>query len=160
MTFPTQCDLCEKELKTEKELKLHMRTHSYKRSEYKCEECDFCGENELTMEVHIGKHHSEKFECGLCGFVANDLESLETHLFTCEIFICVKCRDDNCEIRLKNLPDMKEHRLDGKHYIVNDNYYKVIHGKQDRANKDEIQVKTHYKEDLIPPKQKKKDNPK
>ena len=159
--FPIQCDFCEKELKTENEFKLHMKTHSYKRAEYKCQDCEFCGENELTMEVHLGKQHSDKFECGLCGFVTNNLEHLDIHLFTCEIYICLKCREgDNesepTEIRLKSLPDMKKHLLDGEHFIVNDNYYKVIHAKQDRGNKEEIQVKTYVKEDLIPNKKQKK----
>ena len=51
-------------------------THSQKRAEFKCEECEFCGESELTIEVHLGKNHGEIFECGLCGFVAKDLENL------------------------------------------------------------------------------------
>ena len=57
-------------------MKVHMKTHSYKRAEFKCEECEFCGESELTMEVHLGKNHGEIFECGMCGFVAKDLENL------------------------------------------------------------------------------------
>ena len=61
----------------------HMKTHSYKRAEFKCEECEFCGETELTMEIHLGKMPQENFECGLCGFEAIDLEKLELHLFTC-----------------------------------------------------------------------------
>ena len=51
---------------------------------------------------------------------------------------------------------MKEHLLDGEHFITNNNYYKVIHAKQDRGNKEEINVKTYVKEDLIPKKQKKR----
>ena len=51
---------------------------------------------------------------------------------------------------------MKEHLLDGEHYITNDNYYKVIHAKQDRGNQEEIKVKTYIKEDLIPKKLKKR----
>ena len=37
-----------------------MKTHSHKRVDIRCEDCEFCGENELTKQVH-----SENFECGL-----------------------------------------------------------------------------------------------
>ena len=68
--FPRTCDLCESVLKSKEELDKHMKSHSYKCSsklKYKCEECEFWGPNEITMEVHTGKHHSDKFKCGLCG---------------------------------------------------------------------------------------------
>ena len=42
-----------------------MKTHSHKRVDIRCEDCEFCGENELTKQVHLGKQHSENFECGL-----------------------------------------------------------------------------------------------
>ena len=41
------------------------------------------------MEVHFKKMHSEKITCGLCDFETKDDESLETHLFTCEIYKCI-----------------------------------------------------------------------
>jgi hypothetical protein len=65
-----------------------MKTHSYKSALFKCEECEFFGTNHLTMEVHLGKEHSANFECGLCEVEAKDLENLEMHLFTCEIYEC------------------------------------------------------------------------
>ena len=57
--FPKKCDLCDEEIKTAMEMKRHMKRHSYKEAKFKCDDCDFVGESELTMEVHIGKHHSE-----------------------------------------------------------------------------------------------------
>ena len=51
---------------------------------------------------------------------------------------------------------MKKHLLDGEHQIVNDNYYKITHAKQDRGNKEEIQVKRYVKEDLVSKKQNKR----
>ena len=68
ISFPKQCDLCEKTIENKIDLKVHMKTHSYIRSEFKCEECEYCSETKLTMEVHIGKQHDPKFECGLCGY--------------------------------------------------------------------------------------------
>ena len=94
--------------------------------------------------------HQEIFECGLCGFEAIDLEKLELHLFTYEIFVC-----KSCEGRCKTISDIKKHLLDGEHYIVNEKYYKVIHAKQNRGNKEEVTIKEYWKEDLCPPKQKK-----
>ena len=38
--FPKTCDLCEKEIGSKSEMKKHMKSHSYKHIEYKCEECE------------------------------------------------------------------------------------------------------------------------
>ena len=38
------------------------------------------------LEVHTGKKHCENVEYSLCQYVAKDLETLDTRLFTCEIF--------------------------------------------------------------------------
>ena len=60
LDFPKSCELCDYELESNKELKQHMKIHSYKKVDYKCEECYFCGTNCMSMEVHLGKAHSEK----------------------------------------------------------------------------------------------------
>ena len=54
--------------------------------------------------MHVGKVHSEYLECGLCEFKADNLENLEMHLFTCEIYEC-----NNCKSREKTLSDVKTH---------------------------------------------------
>ena len=43
------------------------------------------------MEVHVGKYHGEKEECGMCNFVAKDLEALNLHISTCQIYVCDDC---------------------------------------------------------------------
>ena len=58
-SFPRKCDLCECELKRNVDKKLQMKNHSYKLIQYKCEECDFCGTNSMTMDVQQGKEHTE-----------------------------------------------------------------------------------------------------
>ena len=73
--FPKNCDLCEREIKTKKDFNKHMKTHSYKPVDFKCEECDFLGASSFTMDVHIGKVHSENLECGLCDFQADDVKN-------------------------------------------------------------------------------------
>ena len=71
-TYPINCHICEKELKTSNDMKRHLKTHSYKNANYKCEECDFVGRRKETMDVHVGQAHSENYECGLCEFKASD----------------------------------------------------------------------------------------
>ena len=66
--------------------------------------CDFLGENRDTMEVHIGKKHTDTFECGLCKFAAGNVDNLELHLATCEIYEC-----HECEIKEKSLSSIKNY---------------------------------------------------
>jgi hypothetical protein len=85
-TFPQNCHLCENKCENKCELKKHLITHSYKEAKYMCSECDFVCQNEVSMEVHIGKQHSDKSECGLCDLEVDNLENLELHLTTCEMY--------------------------------------------------------------------------
>ena len=68
--YPRQCELCDKEFENAKEMKTHMKRHSYKYAQYQCEDCEYVGQNEETMDVHNGRAHCENFECGLCEFEA------------------------------------------------------------------------------------------
>lgn len=135
LKFPKICDFCDEELKTAIEMKKHMRTHSYKEARFKCDDCDFVGQNELTMDVHIGKHHSEKYECGLCEFEANNQENLEIHLISCEMYQCVGCSE-----KFKSIKEVKNHIVEmhnsnGCHYVT--------HLKLDRNNPCEVDQKTY-----------------
>ena len=106
-----------------------MKTHSFKYLEYQCAECEFSGENEYTMEVHLGKTHSDVFECGLCDFEAKEKSMLEMHIFSCQIYVCNECDD-----RSQNLTDLKKHK-EKEHTRLNIN---VTHVKQNRINQDEM----------------------
>ena len=86
--YPQLCEICDEELADVKKMKRHMKSHSYIRIKFKCEDCDFVGENDYSMDVHIGKAHSNDYECGLCDLKLETSEKLEIHLFTCEIFPC------------------------------------------------------------------------
>ena len=103
-SFPINCEICYDTLKDKSDAKDHVRIHSYKTATYKCSDCDFVGENEYTMNVHVGKHHLEILECGLCDHTAKTLDDLELHLFTCETFQCL-----NCGEKEKTLDSMKTH---------------------------------------------------
>ena len=48
---------------------------------YRWAECHFVGENDLTIDVNMGRYYANDFECGIC---KNKFESLET----CEKFKC------------------------------------------------------------------------
>ena len=63
-SFP--CEFCEKKCKTANDLRYHLEGHSYKRTNYWCNDCDFVGKQPISIEVDLGKYHSDKFECGLC----------------------------------------------------------------------------------------------
>ena len=35
--------------------------------------------------------YTEKFKCGLCEILFDDVQKLETHLTTCEVYRCTRC---------------------------------------------------------------------
>ena len=131
--FPKKCDLCESKIKTKKDFNKHIKTHSYKQVDFKCEECDFLGATSFTMDVHFGKVHSENLECGLCECQADDVEKLNSHIFTCEIYKC-----ERCDKTFANLAELKAHTL-AKH--LENKYMSIIHAKQSRTNEEEIDEK-------------------
>ena len=146
LQFPSPCDLCNKELKSKSEMIKHMRTHSYKCIQFKCDKCEFWGSEDITMEVHAAKYHGDNFECALCEYIAKDLETLETHLATCEIYIC-----NICDNRLKSLSDLKTHFV--QKHKPEDKSRSVTHVKQSRKSKEEyddekIYLYTHLLNDL------------
>ena len=112
----------------------------HKEAKFKCEDCDFYCENELSIEVHHGKCHTDEFECGLCEFKAGNSENLNTHLSTCEIYEC-----ENCFFRVKLLSEMEDH-MDEKHALEN---LHIIHGKIDRKNENFIKTSEHLRNDLF-----------
>ena len=97
----------------------------------------------MTMEVHLAKHHNDKFECGLCEYVAKNLDNLEMHLSTCEIYRCNKCKT-----KFKNLQDLKTHFT--KDHESKDSFVEVFHVKQSRENKEEFEGRNHFYRELFP----------
>ena len=91
---PLKCEICEKEFKNEKDMKDHMISQSYYKSdflEFKCDECEFWGPNAQTMKKHFQRLHSENVACGICSLEMKDIETLDIHTSTCEIFKCSWC---------------------------------------------------------------------
>ena len=139
--FPRSCELCDKKIRKSIELKQHIKTHSYNSVDYKCVECDFMGSNDTTMEVHMGKVHCEKIECGICDNVFNNLEALETHLSTCEVYKC-----DECGFITTKLVVVKIH-LDKEHNGGTE--MQINHLKQSTANREEYDCYFYKKRDLF-----------
>ena len=127
--YPSTCDLCDFEFKNEKEMKKHMYSHSYNNIQFKCDECDFFGSDELSMELHFRKTHNETVECALCDSTFKDTATLDIHIFTCEVYRCNKC-----QLNLKTLSDLKKHIVE-EHEGQST---KIYHAKQDRKNKEEV----------------------
>ena len=130
--YPRKCDVCELILDNQKDLKTHMKTHSYKRADYQCIDCDFCGDSPRTMNVHLGKHHLDTFECGLCDSDYPNLDDLELHLFTCEMY---ECYETNCEFKVKTLSEIKHH-IRGRHEAGT-----FLHLKMNRINTNKVESK-------------------
>jgi dimeric dUTPase (all-alpha-NTP-PPase superfamily) len=121
-------------------MKKHIKSHSYKNAKLKCHDCDFVGESDITMEVHIGKEHSENFECGLCEFEAPNFENLDIHLNVCEVYQC-----GGCEKIFKTIKNVKDH-IEKMQY--SDGWHYVYHLKLDRDNANEVSEK-QYRSDEI-----------
>ena len=135
--------MCEKNIDSKEELLKHMPSHSYKPSSelnFKCEECDFWGPNQLTMEVHIGKHHSERFECGLCDYKGKDFDDLDIHLVTCELYRCTYCL---CNLNFKTISSLKTH-VNEKHQTPHmKRNTDIMHAKIDRNNSEIISTRIY-----------------
>ena len=84
--IPAACDICEKVLQNENELKRHKKLlHTYHSVRYQCNECEFLANEVETLNVHFGIKHTNK--CGLCDKIFESSALLITHLTKCEIFM-------------------------------------------------------------------------
>ena len=105
-----ECENCGNKFDSAGDLKEHMIMHSYQKLQFKCDECNFWGPNEQTMKMHVKKNHSETISCGLCNFEANDIETLDTHTFTCEMYKC-----NECKLTFLHLDKLRSH-MKNEHY--------------------------------------------
>ena len=51
----------------------------------------FRGGGNFSLLAITGRRHSETISCGMCNFEANQIETLDTHTFTCEMYKCNEC---------------------------------------------------------------------
>ena len=140
--FPAACDICEKILENETNLKKHKKSeHTNHVVRFQCDECDFMANEVETLHVHFGRTHTDRKQCGLCDINFYTSKDLNDHLSECEICMC---SNSGCRETFVNLTDMKEHinkqhrKNSPAHYTFS---YWVIHSK-DKSDK-EIYKKHH-----------------
>ena len=139
--FLKTCSLCDKTFKSYRKFRDHKFDHTAwdkKTNKYSCKECDFVGNNMFTHEVHMGKAHSQNFDCGLCDKEFDNLENLEIHLNTCEIYRCRHCINKE-----KTVSDIKKHteEVHGGSTIID-------HIKMSRENRDEVSETMYFDSQL------------
>ena len=138
--YPKECDFCDDMIESGKEMDLHLKyNHNGRNAAYKCEDCDFIGENGCSLDVHHGKCHNPNFECGLCDYLGKTLDKLEMHLTTCEAYICM-----DCNFRGRFIADIRTH-LRKEHSDANVN---ITHAKLDRKD-DNAVIETEHSRDIL-----------
>ena len=66
--FPAACDICEKVLDNEANLKQHKKMeHMFHYVKFQCNECEFMANDPHTFHVHFGIHHTIKKSQHGCG---------------------------------------------------------------------------------------------
>ena len=83
--------------------------------------------------MHIGKGCLENYYCGLCESKFDNLEILETHLHTCEVYEC-----GSCMVRLRTIGKIKKHAVS-----EHEEDLKVLHLKTDRWDEKNVDVKAY-----------------
>ena len=97
-----------------------------------CDNCDFIAADDISLEVHNVRKHGGYFDCPFCHHRLKDEEDFNTHLHTCESYICEVCEP---KFMLK-LSDLISH-LSSKHTTDFKNV-NIIHLKMDRHNFDKV----------------------
>ena len=143
--YPKECALCDIVLNSNKDMKKHMRTHSFNYVTFKCALCDFIGGEQIEMEIHNARLHSEKNECALCDFEGKNLETIDIHLSTCECYAC-----GLCENKFTQLSQVKEHFKNTHQESKQSSCYGVKHIKQSRKNKEVYDQKFDSISSLFP----------
>ena len=115
-----------------------MRCHT--QAKYLCDECDYFALNYWTVCIHRGKEH-DKFTWRLCDFKATDIESLELHLTTCEIYSCKEC-----DYYTRQISEMKKHEKENRGKC---DQKCTWHIKLDRNNQEEANMNLYENSDLF-----------
>ena len=124
-TFPKQCSLSDLVFKNKKEMRKHMRTHSYSYVQFKCEHGEFIGWDDIDIEVHSA--------------------NLEIHLSTCEYYKCKLCDEI-----IWQFTDIKGHVLETHKTIYNYRSNGIQNIKPSRENKEIYDQKYHTFFSLFP----------
>ena len=139
--FPAACDICEKVLQNESDLRKHKKSqHTFHIVKYQCNECEFMANEPETLNVHFGRKHSPKQQCGLCDKSYENSDDLEKHLNECEIFMC---SNSGCRDYFKTLVEMKEH-ISEHHRKNSPAHYSFSYWIVDTKDKSEKEIKKYF----------------
>ena len=84
----------------------------------------------------MGKCHTDNFECGLCENNFGSIETLETHLNTCEIYRCRRCfQKENSISKIKSHAERKHPGLQAT---------LIFHLKINRNDRNEVSSSEHW----------------
>ena len=117
------CKKCDKTVKSEKELREHMKKHMQLQSVIlKCDDCDHTTQDENNLIDHVICHHNTKYTCKTCNSAFSTKPKLLEHIVGVHGFIFenstqpesgLKCHD--CDDRFITKPDLMKHKTE-KHY--------------------------------------------
>ena len=139
--FPAACDICEKVLQNESDLRKHKKSqHTYHNVRYQCNECEFMANEVETLNIHFGKKHTEKPQCGLCDKTFESLSLLENHQIKCEIFMC---SNSGCRDYFEDLKEMKKH-INEHHRKDAPAHYSFSYWIVDSKDKSEKEIKKYH----------------
>ena len=139
--FPAACDVCEKVLQNESDLRKHKKSqHVYHTVRYQCNECEFMANETETLNVHFGRKHSPKQQCGLCDENFKNSEDLENHLTKCEIYMC---SNSGCRDYFKTLEEIKQH-ISEHHRKNSPAHYSFSYWIVETKDRSEKEIKKHF----------------
>ena len=139
--FPAACNICEKVLENELNLKKHKKSeHTFHIVKFQCDECEFMANQVETLHVHFGIHHSDPKQCGLCDNDFKTLKQLEEHQLKCELFMCSNC---HCKDTFPTLEEMKVH-INDEHRKNSPDHYQFSYWILNTKDKSENEIFKKY----------------
>ena len=117
-----------------------MINHTCKSIQFQCTLCNYGAYDEIEIDIHCGKEYGQTYNWGLCDYEANDLQSLEIHLKTCEIHKCTKCGFITI-----NLQNVKSHSQTDHEA---EKTKRIVHTKLIRESTEEVTSKSYSLEEL------------
>ena len=90
----TECDICQKSFKTERELKHHIKSwHTESKGDrYQCDQCDISYTSNSSLTKHKqSKHLGIRYTCDNCGKSHKRQTELNEHIRVCQEGVEHKC---------------------------------------------------------------------